>query len=90
MRLILALGLLVTLGGVADAAQVHPHRRHAPVHSGQGMIPSGAASGFAYMAPPAARHGDSAYPGATEPYFGASQGYAPGEKERFLRSLFSP
>lgn len=91
MRFILALGLLITLGGVADAAQVHhQHRRHATVPSGQGMIPPGAASSFAYVPPPAAAHGDAAYPGATEPYFGASQGYAPGEKERFLRSLFSP
>ncbi|MBR1166955.1 MULTISPECIES: hypothetical protein [Bradyrhizobium] len=85
MRFILALSLLITLGGVADAAQVHhTHRRHATVHSGQGMIPPGAASGFAYAPPPSAPHG------ATEPYFGASQGYAPGEKERFLHSVFSP
>jgi hypothetical protein len=91
MRFILALSLLITFGGVADAAQVHhAHRRHAIVHSGQGMIPSGPASSFAYAPPPPAHHGAAVYPGATEPYFGASQGYAPGEKERFLGSLFSP
>ncbi|MBH5371674.1 hypothetical protein [Bradyrhizobium glycinis] len=88
MRFILALSFLITLGGVAEAAQVrHAHRRPAIVHSNPGMIPSGPISGFAY-APP--QHGAEGYSGATEPYFGASQGYAPGEKERFLRSLFSP
>ncbi|UWU89808.1 hypothetical protein [Bradyrhizobium sp. CB1015] len=88
MRFILALSLLITLGGVADAAQAHhAHRRHATVHSSQGMIPSAPASGFAYAPAP---HGAPAYPGSTEPYYGASQGYAPGEKERFLGSLFSP
>ncbi|MCA1388133.1 hypothetical protein I6F20_03560 [Bradyrhizobium sp. IC3123] len=87
MRFLLVFSFLITLVGAADAAQArHPHRRHAIVHSGQGMAPSGPASGFAYAPPPET----SAYPGATEPYFGASQGYAPGEKERFLRSLFSP
>ncbi|WP_025036709.1 hypothetical protein [Bradyrhizobium sp. DOA9] len=88
MRFILALSFLITLGGVADAAQVHhAHRRDAAVHPNQGMIPPGPATGFAYAPAP---HGTAVYPGATEPYFGASQGYAPGEKERFLRSLFSP
>ncbi|MCA1515194.1 hypothetical protein [Bradyrhizobium sp. NBAIM01] len=87
MRFLLVFSFLITLVGAADAAQArHPHRRHAIVHSGQGMILSGPASGFAYAPSPET----SAYPGATEPYFGASQGYAPGEKERFLRSLFSP
>lgn len=90
MRLILALSLLITLGGAANAAQVHhPHRRHAIVHSNPGMFASGPASSFAYV-PPSTRDGAAPYPGASEPYFGAAQGYAPGEKERFLHSLFSP
>ncbi|MDA9496706.1 hypothetical protein [Bradyrhizobium sp. CCBAU 11357] len=85
MRFILALSFLITFVGVAEAAQVrHAHRRHAIIQSNQGMISSGSASGFAYAPPPSAPHG------ATEPYFGASQGYAPGEKERFLHSVFSP
>lgn len=88
MRFILALGLLITLGGVANAAQVHhAHRRH--VHLNPGMSASGPASSFAYVPPPT-HYGVAPYPGSSEPYFGASQGYAPGEKERFLRSLFSP
>ncbi|MFB6415716.1 MULTISPECIES: hypothetical protein [Bradyrhizobium] len=90
MRFILALSLLITLGGVANAAKVHhPQRRHDIVHSGQGVIRSGPTSAFAYS-PPTTQHGAAVYPGFSEPYFGASQGYAPGEKERFLRSLFSP
>lgn len=89
MRFILALSCLIAFGGVAEAAQArHTHRRSAIVHSNQGMMTApGSASGFAY-APPL--HGAPAYSGTTEPYFGASQGYAPGEKQRFLRSLFSP
>ncbi|TFV74674.1 hypothetical protein E4K64_17685 [Bradyrhizobium frederickii] len=91
MRFILALSLLITLGGVADAAQLHHgHRRNAIVHSDHGVVAPGPTSGFAYAAPPPMHHGAQAYPGATEPYYGASQGYAPGEKERFLHSLFSP
>ena len=77
MRSILALSLLVTLCGSANAATVHhTHRRHAIPN--QGMIASDPASGFAY-APPG--------PPIHEPYFGASQGYAPGEKEQFLDSV---
>lgn len=92
MRSILALSLLIALGGVANAAQVHhAHRRHAIVHSNPGMFASGPGSSFAYAPPqPPTRSGAALYPGSNEPYFGASQGYAPGEKERFLRSLFSP
>lgn len=90
MRFILALGLLITFGGVANAAQVHhAHRRHAIVHSNPGMSASGPASSFAYVPPPT-QYGAAPYPGSSEPYFGASQGYAPGEKDRFLHSLFSP
>ncbi|MBR0846027.1 hypothetical protein JQ607_38040 [Bradyrhizobium liaoningense] len=91
MRSILALSLLIALGGSANAAQVHhPHRRHAIVHSNQGMFASGPASGYAYASPRPPTHAWAAYPGDNEPYFGASQGYAPGEKQRFLGSLFSP
>jgi len=86
MRFLLVFSFLITLVGAADAAQArHPHRRHAIVQFSPGMIPSGPASSFA-SAPPS----QETYTGAAEPYFGASQGYAPGEKERFLRSLFSP
>jgi hypothetical protein len=47
MRSILALSLLVTLCGSANAATVHhTHRRHAIPN--QGMIASDPASGFAY------------------------------------------
>jgi hypothetical protein len=79
MRSIVALSLLITLCGSANAATGHhAHRRHAIVHPNQGMVASYRASGFAY-APP--------YNGFNEPYFGASQGYAPGEKEKFLNSV---
>jgi hypothetical protein len=83
MRYILALGLLITLSASADAATAH-HRRHAVVDSTQGFTPA-VRSGFAY-APggPAAPYNDY-----NEPYYGASQGYAPGEKERFLNSVRS-
>jgi hypothetical protein len=47
---ILALSLLITLCGFANAATVHhAHRRHAPPN--QGMIASDPASGFAYAPP---------------------------------------
>ena len=36
---------------------------------------------------PPIRHSAAPYNQANEPYYGASQGYAPGEKEEFLRSL---
>jgi hypothetical protein len=92
MRSILALSLLITLCGSANAATVHhAHRRHAIVRPNQGMIASDPASGFAY-APrrPPIYDRPAPYNGFNEPYFGASQGYAPGEKERFLGSVFSP
>ena len=74
MRSILALSLLITLCGTANAATVHhAHRRHADP-----------ASGFAYAPPGPPIH----YNDYNEPYYGASQGYAPGEKEQFLGSLF--
>jgi hypothetical protein len=83
MRAILVSSLLIVIAlcGSANAATVH----HAHRHAHQGMIASDPASGFAY-APPR----PPVYNGFNEPYFGASQGYAPGEKERFLGSLFSP
>jgi hypothetical protein len=82
MRSILALGLLVTLYSSANAATVHPgHRRHA-VRPDQSMIypPYG----------PAIRHRAAPYNNYSEPYFGASQGYAPGEKQQFLESVMRP
>jgi len=83
MRAILALSLLIALCASADAATAH-HRRHAVVNSTQGFTP-GVRSGFAYSpGGPAAPYNDY-----NEPYFGASQGYAPGEKERFLNSVRS-
>jgi hypothetical protein len=86
MRSILALSLLITLCGTANAATVHhAHRRHV---LNQGMIASDPASGFAY-APPAPQIHYRAAPhnDYNEPYYGASQGYAPGEKEQFLDSV---
>ncbi|WP_271606243.1 hypothetical protein [Bradyrhizobium sp. CCBAU 11434] len=81
MRSILALSLLIALCGVANAAPVHHPHRH-PVR----------ASSYAYVPP---RETLRDRPGTAdcnkpEPYFGACQGYAPGEKERFLQSVFSP
>ena len=92
MRFILALSLLISLCGSANAATVHhAHRQHAIVRSNQGMIASDPASGFAYAPRRSPMYYRSApYNGYNEPYFGASQGYAPGEKERFLDSVFSP
>jgi len=81
MRSILALNLLIVLSGAAGAATVHHTHRHAAP-----------ASSYAYAAPRETlqdRSGtlDCSKP---EPYFGACQGYAPGEKERFLGSVHSP
>ena len=92
MRSILALSLLIALCGSVNAATVHhAHRRHAIVRPNQGMIASDPASGFAYApAGPPIHYRPAPYNSFNEPYFGASQGYAPGEKERFLGSVFSP
>jgi hypothetical protein len=92
MRSILALSLLITLCGSANAATVHhAHRHHANVPRYQGMIASHPTSGFAYAPPrPPTYYRPAPYNSFNEPYFGASQGYAPGEKERFLGSVFSP
>jgi hypothetical protein len=76
MRSILALSLLVALCGSANAATVHhPHRRHP-------------ASAFAYEPPgPPIHYQRAPYNDYNEPYPGASQGYAPGEREQFLDSV---
>ena len=76
MRYILALSLLITLCGSANAATVHhPHRRHP-------------ASAFAYEPPgPPIHYQRAPYNDYNEPYPGASQGYAPGEREQFLNSV---
>ena len=88
MRSILTLSLLITLCGSANAATVHhAHRRHV---LNQGMIASDPASGFAYAPPgPPTHYRAAPYNDYNEPYPGASQGYAPGEKERFLDSVRS-
>ena len=88
MRSILALSLLITLCGSANAATVHhAHGRHV---LNQGMIASDPASGFAYAPPgPPIHYRAAPYNDNNEPYFGASQGYAPGEKEQFLDSVRS-
>jgi len=86
MRSILTLSLLITLCGSANAATVHhAHRRHV---LNQGMIASDPASGFAYAPPgPPIHYRAAPYNNYSEPYYGASQGYAPGEKQRFLDSV---
>jgi hypothetical protein len=88
MRSILALSLLVTLYGSADAATMyHAHRRHAIVRS-QPLISSDPASGFAYApSGPPIHYRATPYDDYNAPYPGASQGYAPGEKQRFLDSV---
>jgi hypothetical protein len=86
MRAILALGLLIALSAAADAATVH-HRRHAVVSPNHGYTQS-VRSGFAY-APAGPPIQAAPYNDYNEPYPGASQGYAPGEKERFLDSVRS-
>jgi len=87
MRSILALSLLITLCGSANAATVyHAHRRHAIVRPDQGMITSDPAPGFAYApAGPPIHYGPAPY--NDEPYPRGSQGYAPGEREQFLDSV---
>ena len=89
MRSILTLSLLITLCGSANAATVHhAHRRHV---LNQGMIASDPASGFAYAPPgPPTHYRAAPYNDYNEPYYGASQGYAPGEKEKFIGSVRRP
>jgi hypothetical protein len=92
MRAILVLSVFITLCGSANAATAHhAHRRHAVVHSHHGMFAREPASGFAYARPrPPIYARPAPYNYFNEPYFGASQGYAPGEKERFLESVLNP
>jgi hypothetical protein len=74
---------------VTRATRVHhAHGRHAIVRPNQGIIASDPASGFAY-APlgPLMHYRAAPYNNYNEPYFGASQGYAPGEKEDFSTVL---
>jgi len=87
MRSILALGLLITLCGAANAATVHHAHRHAIVRPNQGMIASDPASGFAYAPPGPPIRYRSAPDNDYNPYPGASEGYAPGEYSRFLNSV---
>jgi hypothetical protein len=90
MRSILALSVLISLCGVANAATVHHgHQRHAVLRPHHHMYPAGRASGFAYARRQYYRSAPY-YQGYSEPYYGASQGYAPGEKERFLESVLNP
>jgi hypothetical protein len=88
MRSVLALSLLIALSGAANAAPAHHTHRHAAVPSHQGA--PGSASSFAYAPsePPAQFRSTSSCD--HEAYYGACQGYAPGEKERFLNSLHGP
>jgi hypothetical protein len=88
MRSILALSLLITLCGSANAATVHHARRHAMVRTDQGRIASDPASGFAYApAGPPMQYRPAPYDDYNGWYPGASQGYAPGEREEFLDSV---
>jgi len=86
---ILAFGLLITLCGAANAATLHhAHRRHAVIGPDQGLILSDPAAGFAYAPPgPPMPERSAPYNNDYEPYLGASQGYAPGEYNRFLNSV---
>ncbi|MCP3441872.1 hypothetical protein [Bradyrhizobium sp. CCGUVB14] len=91
MRSILALSLLIGLCGVANAAPAHHSHRHAVVRSDQGTFAPGSASSFAYAPSWPPTESRSADPcDKPEAYYGACQGYAPGEKERFLGSLHGP
>jgi len=66
----------------------HAHRRHAIVHPTQGLISSDPVSAFAYEPPgPPIHYQRAPYNDYNEPYPGASQGYAPGEREQFLNSV---
>ncbi|MCP3382093.1 MULTISPECIES: hypothetical protein [unclassified Bradyrhizobium] len=89
MRAILALSVLISLCGFANAGSVQQgHRRHAAPHPHHQMQPSGRTSSFAYAPRQRTRSADPC--AKPEAYFGACQGYAPGEKEQFLGSVLSP
>jgi hypothetical protein len=70
MRYILALSLLITLCGTANAATAyHAHRRHALVGPNQGLIRSDPASGFAFAPPgPPIRYQPDPYNDQPSPY----------------------
>ena len=88
MRSILALSFLFSLCASAGAATVHyPHRQHAIVRPNQGWLSSDPASAFGYEPPGPPIRQPAPYNDYNEPYPGASQGYAPGEREQFLNSL---
>ena len=89
MRSILALSLLITLCSSANAATVHhAHQRHAIVRPNQGLIASDPNSGFAYARPgPPTHYQPAPYNDNNGPYPGASEGYAPGELNRFIDSV---
>jgi hypothetical protein len=83
MRSILALSLLTLLCGSASAAPAHhAHRSHPMVRPNQGVFGSDPASSFGYAPPGRVPYGEP-----DGPYPGASQGYAPGEREQFLDSV---
>ncbi|MET3907580.1 hypothetical protein ABID59_001921 [Bradyrhizobium sp. S3.3.6] len=88
MRSILALSVLISLCGVANAASVHHGHRHAVLRPHHHMYPSGRASGFAYAPRQYDRSADPC--SRPEAYYGSCQGYAPGEKEQFLESVLNP
>jgi hypothetical protein len=91
MRPILTLSFLIALCGSVNATTAHHAHRDAVVRPNRGMIVPKLTSGFAYAPPrPLIYSRPAPYNGYNEPYYGASQGYAPGEKERFLHSVFSP
>lgn len=82
MRSILALSVLLSLCGIANAASVHHgHHRHAAARPHHHMY----RSGFAYAPRQYSNPCDR-----PEPYYGACQGYAPGEKQQFLESVLNP
>jgi hypothetical protein len=82
MRSILTLTFLIALlGSVNAAAPRHTH------HSRHNAVASDPASGFAYAPGPATGYRTVPFDQSSEPYPGASQGYAPGERERVLDSV---
>ncbi|MBR1088629.1 hypothetical protein JQ621_14250 [Bradyrhizobium manausense] len=88
MRWILALSVLTSLCGVANAANTqHAHSRHAVTRPHHGD-PSGRASGFADASRQHSRAGNPC--DRPEIYYGSCQGYAPGEKQQFIDSVLNP
>ena len=62
------------------------NKRHYDRQAGS-RSPAPAETGSYAPPEPPIRHSAAPYNQANEPYYGASQGYAPGEKERFLLSV---